>query len=86
MCDAPTFYECSVIGKPMKCSNSQDSCMLEVRKRGEQFTQGCDKKISFKNHFDFSDVRYKIYSTGTEKGTIHFFSEFSNLHQINLTP
>merc|ERR1712228_245437 len=32
---------CATMGKPMKCSNSQNSCMVEVRKRGDQYTQVC---------------------------------------------
>ena len=24
-CDAPNFYECALVGKPMKCSNTQVS-------------------------------------------------------------
>merc|ERR1712050_349991 len=40
-CDAPNFEDCAKNGHVMKCSNSQEVCMLEVRKRGSRFTQVC---------------------------------------------
>ena len=57
MCDAPNFEECAKIGKEMKYKSNQvnnrlsiknitliffeNSCMLEVRKRGNDYTQVC---------------------------------------------